>query len=61
MNPAQAQAPFFKLAGLVLDEYLPRTLPAREREETRWAAIVVGLAPSTDVRPCKSTWIPPII
>jgi len=44
MDAARAQAPFFKLAGLVLDEYLSRTSLGRERAETRWAAIVVGLA-----------------
>lgn len=44
MDPRHLDAPFFKLAGLVLDEQLPGEVRAREAAETRWAAIIVGLA-----------------
>jgi len=44
MDPRSAQAPFFKLAGLVLENHLPNNPQARDRAEERWAAIVVGLA-----------------
>lgn len=44
MDPRRVQAPFLKLAGVVLDDQLPSSPLAREIEETRWAAVVVGLA-----------------
>jgi CRISPR type I-E-associated protein CasB/Cse2 len=44
MDPVKPHAAFFKLVGLVLDEHLPNDLRARMDRETRWAAIVVGLA-----------------
>jgi CRISPR system Cascade subunit CasB len=44
MDPRHVDAPFLKLVGLVLDAQLPVDPAAREPLETRWAAIVVGLA-----------------
>jgi CRISPR system Cascade subunit CasB len=44
MDPRKPEAAFFKLVGLVLDHHLPGEARAREALETRWAAIVVGLA-----------------
>ncbi len=44
MDPRKPAAPFFKLSGLLLDELLPGEVRARERLETLWATIVVGLA-----------------
>lgn len=44
MDPRKPGAAFFKIEGLVLNEFLPGDAQAREELETRWAAIVVGLA-----------------
>jgi CRISPR system Cascade subunit CasB len=44
MDPRRPEPAFFKLAGILLDEHLPPGGEAREEKETRWAAIVVGLA-----------------
>lgn len=44
MEPRQPAPAFFKLEGLLLDEYLPGDAALRLDQETRWAAIVVGLA-----------------
>jgi len=44
MDPRQPAPAFFKLEGMALDEYLPGEAAAREALETRWAAVVVGLA-----------------
>jgi CRISPR system Cascade subunit CasB len=44
MDPRMPAAAFFKLAGLVLGEQLRGESDAREEMETRWAAIIVGLA-----------------
>lgn len=44
MDPAAPAAPFFKLAGLTLEADLPSGIEALEDRETRWAAVVVGLA-----------------
>jgi CRISPR type I-E-associated protein CasB/Cse2 len=44
MNPHQPEAAFFKIEGLVLDALLPGSADARADLETRWAAIVAGLA-----------------
>lgn len=44
MDPRHPAAAFFKIEGLVLDEALPGDAEARAEMETRWAAIVVGLA-----------------
>lgn len=44
MDPRSPAAAFFKIEGLLLDEYLPGEATAREAAETRWASIVVGLA-----------------
>lgn len=44
MDPRHPDAAFFKIEGLVLGEYLPGEANARAEIETRWAAIVVGLA-----------------
>jgi CRISPR system Cascade subunit CasB len=50
MDPRRLAAPFFKLAGLVLDSELPGEVKAREDAETRWAAVVVGLAHLGDLQ-----------
>lgn len=44
MDPRHPAAAFFKIEGLVLDESLPGDAAKRANDETRWAAIVVGLA-----------------
>jgi CRISPR system Cascade subunit CasB len=44
MDPRRLETPFFKVSGLVLDEHLPGEARARERAETKWAAILVGLS-----------------
>jgi CRISPR system Cascade subunit CasB len=44
MDPREPAAAFFKLEGAVLDTQLPNEPDARIEAETRWAAIVVGLA-----------------
>lgn len=44
MDPRRPAAAFFKIEGLVLDEDLPGDEVARADAETRWAAIVIGLA-----------------
>jgi CRISPR type I-E-associated protein CasB/Cse2 len=44
MDPREPDAAFFKIEGLVLDEHLPGDAEARIDLETRWAAVVSGLA-----------------
>jgi CRISPR type I-E-associated protein CasB/Cse2 len=44
MDPRQPEAAFFKIEGLFLDSELPGDAPARAERETRWAAIIQGLA-----------------
>lgn len=44
MDPRRPAAAFFKVEGLVLDEHLPGDAERRADFETRWAAIVLGLA-----------------
>jgi CRISPR system Cascade subunit CasB len=44
MDPRRPAAAFFKIEGLVLDAHLPGDADRRLASETRWAAIVVGLA-----------------
>ncbi len=44
MDPRHPPSAFFKLEGTVLDAVLPGEVHAREERETRWAAVVVGLA-----------------
>lgn len=44
MDPRIAAAAFFKIEGLVLNDHLPGEPNARSAMETRWAAIIVGLA-----------------
>jgi len=44
MDPRHPSSTFFKLEGAVLDAELPGQVDAREDRETRWAAVVVGLA-----------------
>jgi len=44
MDPRQPEAAFFKLEGLLLDNRLPGDAAARTELETRWAAVIVGLA-----------------
>lgn len=44
MDPRRPAAAFFKIEGLVLDEHLPGEASARASGETRWAAIIIGLA-----------------
>lgn len=45
MDPRTIGAPgFYKLVGAVLDAELPRGGDARMEAETRWAAVVIGLA-----------------
>jgi len=43
-DPRQPDAAFFKVEGLVLDAHLPGEAAARADLETRWAAIISGLA-----------------
>lgn len=44
MDPRKPAPAFYKLEGLFFDESLPGDAGARAEIETRWAAIVVGLA-----------------
>jgi len=44
MDPQRPDAAFFKIEGLVLDDQLPGDADARTELETRWAAIIIGLA-----------------
>lgn len=44
MDPRRPAAAFFKIEGLVLDDLLPGDAGRRAELETRWAAIVLGLA-----------------
>jgi CRISPR type I-E-associated protein CasB/Cse2 len=44
MAPRHPDAAFFKIEGLVLDGHLPGDADARADLETRWAAVVAGLA-----------------
>jgi CRISPR system Cascade subunit CasB len=44
MDPRHPEAAFFKIEGLVLDAQLPGDAGARAALETRWAAIIAGLA-----------------
>jgi len=44
MDPARPAPGFFKLEGAVLDADLPAEAGRREERETRWAAVVAGLA-----------------
>lgn len=44
MDPRRPSAAFFKLAGAVLDGALPTEPQARTEAETRWAAIIAGMA-----------------
>lgn len=43
-SPRRPPAGFFKLEGLLLDDVLPGDASPRAEAETRWAAIVAGLA-----------------
>jgi CRISPR system Cascade subunit CasB len=44
MDPRRPAAAFFKIEGLALDSHLPGEASRRTDAETRWAAIVLGLA-----------------
>jgi CRISPR system Cascade subunit CasB len=44
MDPQHPAAAFFKVEGIALDAHLPGTVDARANLETRWAAIIAGLA-----------------
>ena len=44
MDPRRPAAAFFKIEGLVLDPHLPGDAARRADLETRWAAIINGLA-----------------
>jgi CRISPR type I-E-associated protein CasB/Cse2 len=44
MDPRRPAAAFFKIEGLVLDSHLPGDAARRSDTETRWAAIIRGLA-----------------
>jgi len=44
MDPRHPSSTIVKLEGAVLDAELPGQVDAREDRETRWAAVVVGLA-----------------
>lgn len=44
MDPRAPVAAFFKLAGIALGDALPNESASRLEAETRWAAIVAGLA-----------------
>jgi CRISPR system Cascade subunit CasB len=44
MNPREPEPAFYKLESLVLDDHLPGDETQRIDAETRWAAIVAGLA-----------------
>lgn len=44
MDPRRPALAFFKIEGLLLDEHLPGDSVLRAELESRWAAIVLGLA-----------------
>jgi CRISPR type I-E-associated protein CasB/Cse2 len=44
MDPRQPVPAFFKTAGMVLDPVLPGEVRSRTDSETRWAAVIAGLA-----------------
>lgn len=44
MDPRRPHAAFFKIEGLILDSHLDGDADARQDQETRWAAIILGLA-----------------
>lgn len=44
MDPRRPASAFFKIEGAVLDEHLPGDAGALVDRETRWAAVVCGLA-----------------
>lgn len=44
MDPRHPAAAFFKIEGLVLDEHLPGDAATRADVETRWAAVITGMA-----------------
>lgn len=44
MDPHNPAAAFFKIAGLILEDQLPGQVSARQEYETRWSAVIVGLA-----------------
>lgn len=44
MDPQHPDAAFFKIEGIVLDYHLPGEAAARADLETRWSAVVAGLA-----------------
>jgi CRISPR system Cascade subunit CasB len=44
MDPRRPSSGFFKIEGLVLDTLLPGDASRRADLETRWAAVVLGLA-----------------
>lgn len=44
MDPRHPAAAFFKIEGLVLDSHLPGDAMGRADLETRWAAVIRGLA-----------------
>jgi CRISPR type I-E-associated protein CasB/Cse2 len=44
MDPRSPPAVFFKVSGVALDDLLPGEAPARASEESRWAAVVAGMA-----------------
>ena len=44
MDPRKPAAAFFKVEGLVLDDLLPGDSAKRVELETRWAAVIAGLA-----------------
>jgi CRISPR system Cascade subunit CasB len=44
MDPQRPPAAFFKIEGLALETVLPGDAAARQDQETRWAAVIAGLA-----------------
>ena len=44
MDPRHPATAFFKIEGVLLDAYLPGDAASRANLETRWAAIIAGLA-----------------
>jgi CRISPR system Cascade subunit CasB len=44
MDPRKPAAAFFKLQGLFLQSILPGDATSREDAESRWAAVIAGLA-----------------
>lgn len=48
MDPRRPSAAFFKIEGLALDPLLPGDADRRADMETRWAAVVLGLAHLAD-------------